>query len=770
MNQRNFDPNAPQEPGGLPAVSLTGTAAATAGGSRYPALRDPGLIDGYADNVSFSTQLRKYSIIARKHWALVLGVCVAALAIGFVVTFVTTPAYRATATIQIDREAAKVVKVEDTPDITVDSGDNIRFYQTQNYLLKTRSLAAHVVDNLDLADAPDFLAPKSKSPWALLEHLVFGTVHAPPASFAARQDQAIDEVEGGLSVAPVGESRLVKLSFDSPSPEWAQRVVNGVAVNFIKDNLDRRYAATKYARTFLAERLEDLKLKLQDAEKKLVEYAAKKEILTGDPDKSLANADMTALNAAVEAAKVERIRTQKLWEQAEATAGLSVPQVLANSTIETLLNQRAVLAAQYQQKLSQFKPDYPDMQTLKAQIQAMDHEIGSAASVIKNSLNAQYEAALHEEQSLEQQMSAAKAGVLNLQNESIEYNILKREADTSRTLYNGLLQQYKDVGVAGAVGTNNISIIDAATVPGAPFSPSLTKNLGIALLLGLVVSLMLATLLEILDDTFKSPEEIEDALGLAMLGVLPSVSGDVVKQVTESPRAVISEACRSLRTALQFSTESGIPKNIFITSARPGDGKSTISMALAINLAQLGLRVLLIDADLRKGGGTGDLDEAGLSNILAGDKEPSAVIAETKIPGLSFIGAGPLPPNPAELLGGPRMVQLITDAAAMFDVTVLDGAPVMGLADAPLLASMASATILVVAAGEGRRGAVNVALRRLQFARARIIGAVLNKFDSRKVRVGEGYGYGYGYAYAYSDAYGYHGYGAELEHHGTGAE
>ena len=400
----------------------------------------------------------------------------------------------------------------------------------------------------------------------------------------------------------------------------------------------------------------------------------------------------------------------------------------------------------------------------------MDHEIGSAASVIKNSLNAQYEAALHEEQSLEQQMSAAKAGVLNLQNESIEYNILKREADTSRTLYNGLLQQYKDVGVAGAVGTNNISIIDAATLPGAPFSPSLTKNLGIALLLGLVVSLMLATLLEILDDTFKSPEEIEDTLGLAMLGVLPSVSGDVVKQVTESPRAVISEACRSLRTALQFSTEFGIPKNIFITSARPGDGKSTISMALAINLAQLGLRVLLIDADLRKGGGMGDLDEPGLSNILAGDKEPSAVIAETKIPGLSFIGAGPLPPNPAELLGGPRMVQLITDAAAMFDVTVLDGAPVMGLADAPLLASMASATILVVAAGEGRRGAVNVALRRLQFARARIIGAVLNKFDSRKVRVGEGYGYGYGYAYAYSDAYGYHGYGAELEHHGTGAE
>jgi capsular exopolysaccharide synthesis family protein len=445
-----------------------------------------------------------------------------------------------------------------------------------------------------------------------------------------------------------------------------------------------------------------------------------------------------------------------------------MPQVIGNLAIQNLMDRRAEMVADYQRKSSQFKPDYPDMLNLKAQIGGLDRELAAASSAIKNALKSQYEAALQAEHSLEQQVQNAKAGMFNLQNESIQYNILKREADTSRTLYNGLLQQYKDIGVAGAVGTNNVSVVDEATLPIFPYSPNLVKNLGIALVLGLVLGLALAVLLESLDDTFKAPEEIEDLLGLSVLGVIPAAHGDVLRLVRESPRAGISEACRSLRTSLQFSTDSGLPKNIFVTSARPGDGKSTISMALAINLAQLGLRVLLIDADLRKGGQGADGDHPGLSNILTGVMDASAVIMETKVPGLSFIGAGPLPPNPAELIASPRMVQLITDAAAMFDVTVLDGAPIMGLADAPLLASLVSGTVLVVAAGEGRRGAVRVALRRLHFSRARVIGAVLNKFDARKVRVGYGYGssYGYGYGYGYEDAYGH----GQLDYRGTNAE
>lgn len=760
-------------PGGLLAASRN--AFPTAGnGSAMPSwpLGEPryfssqGLGDGGGDGLSFTMLLHKYAAIALKHRILVATICAGALLLGFAVTYATTPIYRATATIQIDREAAKVVKVQDAPDITVDSGDDVRFYQTQYDLLRSRSLAEHVVENLDLANAPDFLSPKSRSPWNMLVGRIAGNAHVTSPSYDARRAQAIARVQGGLSIAPVGTSRLVRLSFDSPSPAWAQKVVNGIAENFITDNLDRRYAATNYARKFLGERLEDLKLKLEDAEQKLVDYATRKQILTDDPHSSLASADMAALNGALQSAKIDRIRAEELWEQAKATKGIALPEVLASNTIQTLLNHRAGLFAEYQEKLKQFKPDYPDMRQLQAEIRGIDSEVNAATEAIKNSLKKQYEAVLRQEQSLKEQVTSAKSSLLSLQSDSIEYNILKREADTSRTLYDGLLQQYKDVGVAGAVGTNNISLVDAATLPGGPYAPSLTKNVLISLALGVLLALAVATFLEIMDDTFKTPEEIEEQLGLAVLGIIPVASGDVVATVRERPRAAVSEACRSLRTALQFSTDAGIPKSLLVTSARPGDGKSTIVIALAINLAQLGLRVLIVDADLRKTDKEANAENSdpGLSTILAGVMDPVDVIRETKIPGLSVIGAGPLPPNPAELLAGPRMASLLSDAATTFDVTVVDSAPIMGLADAPLLASLVGGTIMVIASGGGRRGAIKGALRRLHFARARLIGTVLNKFDLRKVRYGygNGEGHGYGYTYAYGDK--------ELNDYGAGGE
>jgi polysaccharide biosynthesis transport protein len=362
--------------------------------------------------------------------------------------------------------------------------------------------------------------------------------------------------------------------------------------------------------------------------------------------------------------------------------------------------------------------------------------------------------------------------VLNLRGKSIQYNILMRDVDTDQALYNGLLQQYKNVGVVGAVGSNNISMVDAASVPNVPYTPNLMKNLWISLVLGLLAAIALVALVELLDDTFKTPEEVEEQLGLAVLGVIPYAKGDIFEQLRESPRAAISEAYRSLRTALQFSTDAGVPKSIFVTSARAGDGKSIVAMALAINLAQLGLRVLLIDADLRKTEQEGILGQetlAGLSNILAGAMEAGAVIKETNVPRLWLIGAGPVPPNPAELLAGPKMGSLLADAIERFDVTVLDGPPVMGLADAPLVASIVAGTIMVVSVGEGRRGAIRGALRRLHFARARLIGAVVNKFDSRKVAYRYGYGYGYGHGYGYGTyGYGYGGYGyGEVNYHGS---
>ena len=301
--------------------------------------------------------------------------------------------------------------------------------------------------------------------------------------------------------------------------------------------------------------------------------------------------------------------------------------------------------ADYQEKLSTFKPAYPDMVKLKALIDQIDHEINSVVGVIKQSLKARYESAIQQEVLLKTKIDETKRGVLDTRNKEIQYNILKRESDTNRTLYDGLLQQYKDVGIAGAVGTNNVAVIDRAQVPGAPFQPSLTKNLMLWLVLGLVASVLARLSFEIVDDTFKSPEEVEEQLGLAVLGIIPFAQGNVLADITQSPGSPLAEAYRSFRTALQFSTDQGAPKSILVTSARPGEGKSTTALALAVNFAQLGMKVLLIDADLRNASQHRNLkcdNSIGLANYLAGAATPGSIFRESGIERLYFMASGPL--------------------------------------------------------------------------------------------------------------------------------
>jgi capsular exopolysaccharide synthesis family protein len=411
----------------------------------------------------------------------------------------------------------------------------------------------------------------------------------------------------------------------------------------------------------------------------------------------------------------------------------------------------------YQNKLSTFKPDYPDMLKLKAQINEIDREIKSEADVIKQSLKAHYESTLQQEALLKNKMGEVKRGVLDTRNKEIQYNILKREADTNRTLYDGLLQQYKDIGVAGAVGTNNVAVIDRAQLPGAPYKPNLRMNLLKNLSFGLLAAALIIAVFELLDDTFKSPEEIEEQLGLAVLGIIPIADGSVLTDIRE-PTNPVAEAFRSFRTALQFTTDQGAPKSIVVTSAQPGEGKSTTALALAINFAQLGMKVLLIDADLRNPSQHRNLarsNGAGLANYLAGGAMAENIFQKTDIDGLYFMPSGPLPPNPAELLAGPKMMSLLSTASEKIDVVIVDSPPIMGLADAPLLGSIASGTLLVIATGDTRRGVVKSALKRLHFARARMVGVLINKCDFRKNYGYGGYGYGYGPNHAALEYYGY---------------
>ena len=770
MNAPNFSFDAEGRSARLPSIAANGSPSIAHANASREVTVDFAAGDEQGSSSSFRKLLFTGLGLALKYRWLILAICALALAMGFIVTFTATPFYQATVTIQIDRQAAKVVKL-DGPQDNVSDGD--RFYQTQYDLLKSRSLAERVAQDLNLAGASDFLNPPSTSAWGKLSDLIFSSANTATedkqtedkGNFGQRKATAASVVQSGLSFAPGLRSSLVKISFASPSPKWAQQIADGVADSYVSSNLERRYGATTYARNFLKERLEELKLKLEESEKALVAYADEKELIdlsiaatgphSAGSKQSLVDSDLAALNTVLQKVVAERIHAQEHWEQANDSVGIGLPQILDDTAIKALRGQRAVLMADYQNKLSTFKPAYPDMLKLKAQIDQIDQEIKSAVDVIKKSLKARYESALQQEVLLKKKMDETKRGVLDTRNKEIQYNILKREADTNRTLYEGLLQQYKDVGIAGTVGTNNVAIIDRAQRPGAPFRPDLKKNLQISLVLGLLAAALAIALFEMLDDTFKSPEEIEEQLGLAVLGIIPLADGNVLENISGSSH--LGEAFRSFRTALQFSTDQGAPKSIVVTSSQPAEGKSTTALALAVNFAQLGMKVLLIDADLRNPSQHRNLKRnngAGLSNYLAGSTVPESIFQETQIEGLYFMPSGPLPPNPAELLAGPRMMSLLSTASEKVDTVIIDSPPVLGLADAPLLASVASGTLLVIATSDTRRGVVKGALKRLHFARARMVGALMNKCDFRK-SYGYGYGYGYGAGYGALEYYSY---------------
>jgi capsular exopolysaccharide synthesis family protein len=755
MNAPNFNMGSDRPPG-LPSVTNESRQVVPEGW-RDLAVVDANVSDTGVEGANYRALFFKYLGLALKHRWMILGILVAATMIGFAVTYTSTPMYRAIATIQVDREVAKVVKV-DAPDTMADVGDNARFYQTQYDLLKSHSLAQKVAADLDLGNAPSFLHPKSSSPWGRLWESVFPVRTIASGDFEGRKAVAAAMVQGGIGVTPMLNSRLVKISFDNADPEWAYKISNGVADSFIGANLDRRYGASAYARTFLKERLEELKIKLEESEKALVAYAEKEQILTVKGQPSIADSDLSALQNELQKVKTERISAQELWEQADKSKGLGLPQLLNDKSIQSLRDRRTVLMGEYQDKLALFKPDYPDMRKIKAQIDQIDRDVESNAKVIKDSLKANYEALLRHETLLQQNIEQARSNVLDSRNKNIQFQILQRESDTNRSLYDGLLQQYKDVGVAGAVGSNNIAIIDRAELPGAPFSPNLQKNLVIWFLFGLFASAAAIAVLEILDDTFKTPEEIEEQLGLPVLGIIPLTEGDILSTIRDTPISPIAEAYRSFRTALQFSTDHGAPKTLVVTSPRPGEGKSTTAIALAVNFAQLGMRVLLIDADMRNPSAHRILkrdNAVGLANYLAGVAMAPDAFQKTDIPGLTFMATGPLPPNPAELLAGPKMVTLVSHAGESYDVVIIDAPPILGLADAPLLASIAAGTLLVLGSGETRRGVVKASLKRLHFARARVVGAVLNKFNFRTASYGYGSSYGYGYGYGAMEHYGY---------------
>lgn len=705
----------------------------------------PGVTAGTVDS---GIDLTAYWRMALKHRLLIIGTVLAAIILATIVTLLMTPIYTATTTIQIDREAMRVLASEDVAP-RENTGSGQEFFETQYGLLRSESLAERVVDSLGLATSDVFIEQMGDTP-----PVRKGTAvqHA-----AERRKAAITLAADGLSISPVRGSRLVGVSFDSPDPELSARMANAFAENFIQANLERKFESSQYARDFLEERLAQTKSRLEESERQLVAYAANQQIINvgergedGVQPQSLVSSDLSALNGSLAAATANRIAAEQKWRQAQSSAIATLPEVLANPTVQRLSEERARVGAEYEQKLSIYKPDFPEMLQLQARVDELSAQINAIAGGIRTSIRNEYQIAANQEAALQGRVNGLKGDVLNLRERSIQYNILQREVDTNRELYDGLLQRYKEVGITGGVTTNNVSIVDPADTPEDPSKPRLILNLLLAAFLGLGLGLGITLVLEALDEALATPEDVETKLGVPVLGVVPLLDRNTTPaEALNDIRSPFSEAYYSLRTALQFSTPNGSPATMLVTSSRPGEGKSTTAYAVALNLARIGKQVLLVDGDLRNPSMhrvVGVENVVGMSNLLSGAAELSEVARQTEQKNLWFIPCGPLPPNPAELWGGDRMRKLLSEAGSQFDHIIIDGPPVLGLADSPMLASLVDGAIFVLESKSTRRGQARGALKRLLIGNNHLLGAVLTKLDVRSTQYGD-YNYAYDYDY-----------------------
>ncbi|MBI4915377.1 MAG: polysaccharide biosynthesis tyrosine autokinase [Acidobacteria bacterium] len=709
--------------------------------------------------------------VVRRRRRLLALVAATVLLVSAVLYAITPRMYRASTIIQIERRSASAVVSQQS--IQYDDWlDAQSFLPTQLRLLRSRGLAERVVRNLRLGEDPAFNPGRANL-------LGSAGMTSSAADDAAAQAGLAGRVQAGLGVAPVEETRLVEISFVSPAPELAARVANGIADAFIDWGVETRFATVGKASSFLTSQIETVKQEIQDKEAQLQAYGRQTDIVTLDPASNVILQRLEALNRDYIAAVSERIAKEARHNEiANATPDV-VASAFPGSLVGQLQADQTKLERDYANKLATYKPEWPAMQELKAQIDKNRLAVLEAVGKARDSARSDYQTALRREQSLTAELTRQKADAMQLNSAAVEYNNLKVEVSTRRKLLDDLISRQSQTEVESRLqGTrdSNVMVVDRALVPGGPYRPSLRRNLSLGLLLGLGLGLGMVFFVEYLDRTLKTPDDVDRVLGLPILAVIPDVSrpGDrygyghayygygrrqrnppkpkkalsLTRQEVPiellphgSPRLAVSESYRGLRTALLLSTANGL-KTVVVTSAIPGEGKTATAANLAVVLAQLGRDVLLVDADLRKS----RLHEVfnlsnrvGLVNFLTGGADPAAVFLRTAIPSLYLTPSGPTPPNPAELLSSERMREYLELARQRFDYVVFDSPPALPVTDSTLLGSMADGVVLCVGAGTVLREDARSCLERLRLSEVRVLGVALNRFRIAGGRYGKQY-------------------------------
>ena len=705
-----------------------------------------------------SAAIRSVMGAIRRYLWMAVGIVVAAVALALIVTMLDTPRYTATASLQINDQSDEVLGGDFETQIAPPSDWDVdRFLNTQLDVLRSRALAERVADALDLANDERFFSAMEVPPQGV------------PTDEADKRKLAIHLLRTNTEVELRRSTRIAMIGFSSTDAEVTARIANALGEEFIQQNLQRRFDSSAYARNFVAEQLEEARSALEDSEAALNDYARQTGLIrTRDtfapsgPELAAGTVTSSSLmqyNQAAIRAREARIAAQSRWDAVRNAPLLSSQPVLANPTVQSLMTRRAQLESELQVARERYLAGHPATSRLETDLEAVNQQLARTANEVRQSIRAEYLAAEAAQERLDGQVSAARGATLAEQDQSVRYNVLAREADTARSIYDGLLQRFRELNASAGIASSNITIIDRAEVPGYPSSPSLPRNLAIGLLVGFALAGIAIFLRDQLDDVIHTPEDVEEKLGLSLLGVVPRAEDQAPLDALSEPKSAIAEAYNSMRGALLYSTPTGLPKVIVVTSAQAAEGKSTTSFAIAAGLARIGIAPLLIDADLRRPAlhkMVGVPADKGLTDLLVSQDEPRQLATRVKHGGAEFdlLPAGPLPPSPTELLSSPRMAQLLETFSHQYGVVIVDSPPILGLADAPMLAAIADGTIFVVEAERGRSGSLKAALRRLRSMEPTILGAALAKFDP--TRSGNRYSAYYGYDYyAYSDKAGH---------------
>ena len=723
--------------------------------------------------------LRDYlRVLIKRKWT-VLGSLGIVFGASLIATLRTTPIYDAVGSIAINKPDPVLQSLRDGTNSGADYYDPTDL-DTEVRILRSDLLALQVIKQLNLEHLPEFGGTGSPSTSSL--ELTTEDLQAD----SARASSLLAAFKGNLRVILEPNTRIIDIHYLSPNKDLAAQVVNALGSTYIEQNFKTRFESTMQASDWLSRQLVDLQMKVETSQEKLVKYQKDHQILGIDEKQNITTAKLDELNKELTAAESERMQKESVYRLAEAgdtESAAAVAGVMQDKTsdstsalLEKLQEQKADLKIQVAQLSTQFGPAYPKLAQLNNQIQEIDVQIQSEMKKVAGRLRGDYLASLQRENMLRAALEEQKHQENKLNESAIEYSFLKRDFETDRTLYEGLLQKLKEAGVTAGLRSNNIRQVDMARAPAVPAEPNIPRNLGFGFVLGLSTGIGLAFVLEGIDNTVRTPEQAQAISGLPSLGMIPlgsknnlevnsrgltvAASKETVELITQSrPQSQMAEAYRALRTSLLLTSVGAPPKIILITSALPQEGKTTTSVNTATVLAQKGTRVLLVDADLRrpsihKALGLGP--RIGLSNVLTGGAVlPEAIIRSSLLPNLFVLPAGTPPPNPAELLASAQMVEVLEELRHHYDHIVVDTPPTLSVTDAVVLSTRADAVVLVIRCGQTTKPALRRSREILAQVNARVAGVLLNavNLDSPD----------YYYYYEYQGKYGHRYYDEEME-------